>query len=89
MTVVVAGAVALPIVLVTGAAGNLGRSVAGALAGAYQIVGLDRKAKDGAPDPGFAILEVDFSADASVALALRGFRDRYGSRIASVVHLAA
>ncbi len=89
MTGVVAGSVARPIVLVTGAAGNLGRSVAGALAADYQIVGLDRKVKDGAPTPGFPILEVDLTADASVALALRIFRDSYGSRIASVVHLAA
>ena len=89
VTVVVASGVAHPIVLVTGVAGNLGRSVAGCLARAYQIVGLDRKAKDGSPDPGFPILEVDFSVDASVALALRNFRDGYGPRIASVVHLAA
>ena len=92
MTVVAAGAAGAdgkPIIVVTGAAGNLGRSVAGALAGDYQIVGLDRKAKEGAPELGFPILEVDFSVDASVALALRNFRDGYGSRMASVVHLAA
>ena len=82
-------AVAKPVVLVTGAAGNLGRSVAAALAGDYRIVGLDRKARDGAPDLGFPILEVDFSADASVALALQNFRDSHGLSIASVVHLAA
>ena len=82
-------AVAKPVVLLTGAAGNLGRSVAAALAGDYRIVGLDRKARDGAPDLGFPILEVDFSADASVALALQNFRDSHGSSIASVVHLAA
>ena len=80
---------ARPIVLVTGAAGNLGRSVAAALAGDYRMVGLDRKAKDGAPDLGFEVLEVDFSADASVVLALLNFRQTCGSRIASVVHLAA
>ena len=80
---------ARPIVLVTGAAGNLGRSVAEALAASYRIVGFDRKEKDDAAELGFPILEVDFSAEASVALALRNFRDAYGSRIASVVHLAA
>jgi hypothetical protein len=37
------GADARPIVLVTGAAGDLGRSVAAALADGYRIVGLDRK----------------------------------------------
>ena len=89
MTSAVAGSRTKPVVLVTGAAGNLGRSVAAALAGDYQVVGLDRKAGDGAPDPGFPMLEVDFSVDASVALALHDFRHRCGSRIASVVHLAA
>ena len=79
----------MPIVLVTGATGNLGRSVAGALAGDYRIVGLNRKTKDSAPDPAFPIFEVDFSVDASAVQALRCFRDSYGSRIASVVHLAA
>ena len=57
----------------------------GALAGDYRIVGLDRKAKDGAPDLEFPILEVDFTADASVAMALRSLRDSYGSRIASAL----
>lgn len=74
-----------PIVLVTGAAGNLGRSVAAALAGSYRIVGLDRQAQVSE----FAILAVDLAADASVELALRKFRDAYGACIASVVHLAA
>lgn len=84
---------ARPIVLITGAAGNLGRSVAAALADRYQIVGLDRKAREAAPDKGpgtgFAILAVDLGADDSVVAALRAFRDAYGARIASVVHLAA
>jgi NAD(P)-dependent dehydrogenase (short-subunit alcohol dehydrogenase family) len=40
------GAVARPIVLVTGAAGNLGRSVAAALADGNQIGGLFRKARE-------------------------------------------
>ena len=39
-----------PIVLITGASGNLGRSVAKALGGDYKIVGLDREAKEVAPD---------------------------------------
>lgn len=37
---------ARPIVLVTGAAGNLGRSVAKAQAHGYRIVGLDRKTRE-------------------------------------------
>ena len=79
------GADARPVVLITGAAGNLGRSVAAALARTYRIVGLDRKAED----IGFQVLEVDFTSGPSVDLALRTFRDTFGSTIASVVHLAA
>ena len=71
--------------IVTGATGNLGRSVAAALATSYRIVGFDREAHD----IGFPVHQIDFTADASIALALRTCCDAYGSRIASVVHLAA
>ena len=85
---------ARPIVLVTGAAGNLGRSVAKALADGYRIVGLDRKARAESkggqgPEDTFPILAVDLGSDESVNSALQSFRDAHGSRIASVVHLAA
>ena len=78
-----------PIVLVTGAAGNLGRSVAAALADGYRIVGLDRQAREEGPEGSYPILAMDLGSDESVALALAAFRSAYGSRIASVVHLAA
>jgi len=83
------GADARPIVLVTGAAGNLGRSVAAALADGYRIVGLDRKTREEGPDGSYPILAVDLGADESVVAALQAFRTGYGPRIASVVHLAA
>ena len=51
----------------------------------YRIVGLGLKA-EGAD---FPVLEADFTSDAAVELALRNFRDAFGSRIASVVHLVA
>ena len=76
---------AKPIVLVTGAAGNLGRSVAAALASDYRIVGLDQKAQD----VGFPVLEVDLKSDTSVEIALHKVRNNFGSSLASVVHLAA
>ncbi len=79
-----------PIVLITGASGNLGRSVAEALSGHYKIVGLDREAKDAAPgSKDFSVLAIDLGSDESVTSALKVFRTTYGSRIASVVHLAA
>ena len=80
-----------PVVLVTGAAGNLGRSVAKALEDGYRIVGLDRQAREmgKGPDDSFPILAVDLGSDNSVAAALQSIRSAHGSRIASVVHLAA
>ena len=33
----------LPVVLITGASGNIGRTLAAALQGRYQVVGLDRR----------------------------------------------
>jgi nucleoside-diphosphate-sugar epimerase len=74
-----------PIVLITGATGNLGRSLAAELGSDYRVVGLDRSEKGG----DFTVFEVDFTVDASVELALRKFREQYGARIASVIHLVA
>ena len=74
-----------PIVLITGATGNLGLSLAKALNKNYQIVGFDRKVK--ATD--FPVIEADFASQPSIELALHKFRDRFGSRIASVIHLVA
>jgi nucleoside-diphosphate-sugar epimerase len=74
-----------PIVLITGAAGNIGRSLAALLAEDYRVVGLDR--------PGtkadFPLIEADLSKDESVDQAIAEFRKRFGDAIASVVHLAA
>jgi nucleoside-diphosphate-sugar epimerase len=74
-----------PAVLITGAAGNLGRSLGAALQRDYRIVGIDLSAK-GAD---FPIIEIDFTSDAAVELAFRKFREAFGSAIASVIHLAA
>ena len=66
---------ARPTVLITGASGNLGRSVAKALMGRYRIVGLDREAREAAPGGGdYPVLAVDLSAEDSVALALQAVR---------------
>lgn len=74
-----------PIVLITGAAGNIGISLADLLAGDYRVVGLDR--------PGtkadFPLIEADLSGDESVGRRLSELGRRFGQEIASVVHLAA
>ncbi len=74
-----------PVVLIAGAAGNLGRSVAGALGDSYTIVGLDREAGDGA----FPIIEADLTSEGSIGEALEAVGQRWGGRFASVIHLAA
>jgi len=76
---------AKPIVLITGAAGNIGRSLAGVLEDSYRIVGLDRPGSKA----DFPLLEADLADDKSVGKAIAAFRERFGKRIASVVHLAA
>ena len=76
---------ARPIILITGATGNLGRSLGKALGRDYRIVGLDLKAQG----TDFPVFEADFTSGPSVELALRKFRDAFGSHIASVIHLVA
>lgn len=76
---------AKPVVIITGAAGGLGTALAEVLRHDYTLVGLDRAGKKSA----IPLLEVDLTSDESVAHALDEFARRYGSHIASVIHLAA
>lgn len=76
-----------PVVLITGAGGNIGRSLSAALQrGGYKVVGLDRKTS---PDLDFPILACDFASEDSLRLALREAKDQVGSKLASVIHLVA
>jgi nucleoside-diphosphate-sugar epimerase len=76
------------IVLVTGATGFIGSAVIARLAKSYRVIALDRA---GPPEPIMPAEAVDFdlSTDEGVAAALKTVRERYGERIASVIHLAA
>ncbi|SCZ66428.1 NAD-dependent epimerase/dehydratase family protein [Thiohalomonas denitrificans] len=73
-----------PIVLITGAGGRLGTAITQALGDEYRVVGLERKCGD-LPD----CLKVDITSDEAMARAFATLRERYGTRIASVIHLAA
>ena len=72
-----------PLIIITGATGNLGRSLVEALDRDYRVVGIVHK-KSGAD---FPVFEADFTSDASVRLAFDKFRDAFGSNIASIIHL--
>ena len=74
-----------PVVLVTGAAGDIGSSLAEALKDGYRVVGLDRDCEGATID----CFEADITSDDSLELAFGKIRKQYGHRFASVVHLAA
>ena len=71
--------------LITGAAGDIGSALAQALAYDYTVVGLDRAGKKAS----IPLIEADLTSQASIRAALQAVRERHGTRIASVVHLAA
>jgi len=77
----------LPVVVITGSAGLIGSRLAEACAGQYRVVGLDaqRPAREVA-DVDF--IECDVASYESVARALAAVYEKYGNRVASVVHLA-
>lgn len=74
-----------PLIVMTGAAGNLGRSIAAALLDRYRVVGIDKAAEPA----DFPILKADLTSDASTQEALEEIRGGHGARIASMLHLAA
>jgi nucleoside-diphosphate-sugar epimerase len=72
------------VVLVTGGIGGIGSRVAAALKNDYCVVGMDL---DNEKDENN--FSVDLRSTASVTAALDAIRECFGSRLASVVHLAA
>ncbi|MDQ6892751.1 MAG: NAD(P)-dependent oxidoreductase [Acidobacteriota bacterium] len=75
-------------VLVTGSSGLIGRAVAERFSGHVDVVGFDREG----PPPHPVTVEcvcVDVTSEESVRMGLERVRYAYGTRIASVIHLAA
>ena len=77
------------ILLVTGSNGRIGAAVMQRFAGRFtDVVGFDRKAPT-PPPPGCVAIAVDVTSDESTEEGFRILREHHGTRIASVVHLAA
>ena len=74
-----------PIILITGAGGNIGSALTERLGDRYRVLGFDLETEEGRPD----LIECDLTDEASVELALRTVRERAGEEIAAVIHLAA
>lgn len=77
-----------PLVIVTGGSGLLGSTVIDRLVDRHRVVSMDL---DGDPTSPAEVefICTDLTDRASIGRALDRIRDRYGDRIASVVHLAA
>lgn len=73
-----------PLVLITGATGNIGGSLMEALAPEYRVVGLDRSAEGNGE-----IVELDITSARSARTALERIGADHGRRIAAVIHLVA
>jgi nucleoside-diphosphate-sugar epimerase len=76
----------LPVVLISGVSGAMGSVLAEALAGQYQVVGIDRYCRE---DLSADCIPIDLTSDEAVAKAFQEIRQNYGDHLASVIHLAA
>ncbi|MXO86925.1 NAD-dependent epimerase/dehydratase family protein [Altererythrobacter aurantiacus] len=75
-----------PLLLITGADGNIGRSLGKAFSRDFTVVGLDRSKdhEDGPP-----IVEIDITSPQSMKTALEKIGDKHGRKVAAVIHLVA
>lgn len=74
-----------PLVLVTGATGNIGGSLCDALERDYRVVGLDKDEEEGERE----VVTFDITNEASVRAAIGRIADEHGRKVAAVVHLVA
>lgn len=74
-----------PLVLVTGASGNIGAALCRSLERDYRFIGLDKKPSKEA----FDSIECDLTSADSTNAALEKLRKGYGHKLAAVIHLAA
>lgn len=75
------------VILITGASGRIGFKCAEHFSRQYQIVGFDVFLAGSLPSVEFVV--VDIASDESVKEGMAHVRQKYGNKIASVIHLAA
>ncbi len=75
-------------ILITGTSGRIGYPLAKRFAKSFNVVGFDRRAPSH-PPPSAECLYVDLTSDESLRRGLQAIRELHGSRIVSVIHLAA
>lgn len=76
-----------PVVLITGSSGLIGSRLIAELAPRWTVVGLDQVPPKAPSTADF--VQCDLTEDNAVARSLQTVRERHGSRISSVIHLAA
>ncbi|MCB1148660.1 MAG: NAD(P)-dependent oxidoreductase [Chlamydiia bacterium] len=76
-----------PIMLITGASGRIGKLCVHRFADEYHVVGFDRHEHDHEKE--MTHINMDISSDESVKNALDEVKNRFGSNIGPVIHLAA
>lgn len=76
------------VVIVTGSTGFIGSALINRFADQFRLIGLDRAATH-QPPPAAECVCIDLTSEGAVAAGMQRVRTAYGSRIASVVHLAA
>ena len=77
-----------PIILITGISGRIGTAVAKLFSSDFQIVGLDVRCPEEVTEQ-YPCLFTDLSAEKNVKDSLDELRQKFGSKIASCIHLAA
>ncbi|MFN3322537.1 MAG: NAD-dependent epimerase/dehydratase family protein [Bryobacteraceae bacterium] len=77
-----------PALLITGCEGLIGQRISEALHHDYRIIGLDVLPDTSHPER-IEYLRCDLTSDSSVEQTMQTVRDRFGKKLASVIHLAA
>ena len=77
-----------PVIIITGSSGLIGSRIIKRLAPDNRIIGLDKEGNQN-PPPEAESINFDITDTGSIQSAMEHIRNKYGDKIASVIHLAA